>query len=221
MRIHQIFIMLLLVFSAVNAEEPGKDKKIPFDFPELKQDDIAARYHRYGYRDRKSSDFRFEMVFPKDWKIINLKEPAEIPDNGQQVEIGVFHKYKVQDDQNSEILAAIYVTALRIPSDWSDAKAVEKSMESLLKGHKSKVLKFQEYKTSNTTLKDILFTYDIPKDKTYWARLTGFKVKDDKRKYLIGKKDILYLIQLHTTEKDYRAYAAEAFYVAKISLKFL
>jgi len=161
------------------------------------------------------------MVFPKDWKIINVKEPAELPDNDVPVEIGVFNRYKIPNDPKSDILTAIYVTAVRVPADWSDMKAAEKVVEHLLQGNKFKVLKSQEYKLSKTTLKDILLTYDIPQDKTYWARFTGFKVQDETSEYLAGKKDIMYLVHLHTSEEDYRAFAAEAFYVAKVTRQLL
>lgn len=221
MKKYAVFMTLLILFSAVHAEGPRKGKMIPFDFPDLTKEEMSARYHRYGYRERRNPHFRFEMVFPKDWKIINVKEPAELPDNGVPVEIGVFNRYKIPNDPKSDILAAIYVTAVRVHADWSDVKAVEKVMEHLLQGNKFKVLKSQEYKLSKTTLKDILLTYDIPQDKTYWARFTGFKVQDETREYLAGKKDIMYLVHLHTSEKDYRDFAAEAFYVAKVTLQLL
>jgi hypothetical protein len=216
-----VLIMLLFVFSIAYAEASGKDKLTPFDFPDLKQDDITKRYQKYRYKERVNPHFRFEMVFPKDWNIINVKEPTELPENGSPVEIGAFHRYKIPNDPKSDILAAIYVTAVRVPSEWSDAKAVEKVIEHLLKGNSTKILKFQEYKLSNTTLKDILLTYKIPKDKRYWSRFTGFKVKDETRTYLAGKKDILYLVQLNTSEKDYKAFAAEAFYIAKVTLRLI
>lgn len=221
MKKYSLFVMFLFVFSLAYAEESGKGRMIPFDFPDLKQEDITKRYLKYGYKERKNPYFRFEMVFPKDWKIINVKEPTELPENGSPVEIGVYNRYKIPNDPKSDILAALYVTAARVPSEWSDAKAVEKVTESLLKGYSYKILKFQEYKLSNSTLKDILLTYEIPKDKTYWSRFTGFKVKDETRTYLAGKKDILYLVQLHTSEKDYKDFAAEAFYIAKVTLQLL
>ena len=221
MKKYSLFVMFLFVFSLAYAEESEKGKMIPFDFPDLKQEDISKRYLKYGYKERKNPHFRFEMVFPKDWRIINVKEPTELPENGSPVEIGVYNRYKIPDDPKSDILAALYVTAVRVPSEWSDAKAVEKVIESLLKGYSFKILKFQEYKLSNTTLKDILLTYEIPKDKIYWSRFTGFKVKDETRTYFAGKKDILYLVQLHTSEKDYKDFAAEAFYIAKVTLQLI
>jgi hypothetical protein len=221
MKKYSVFILLLFVFSIVYAEESEKSKLIPFDFPDLKQEDVAKRYNRYGYRDRKNPYFRFEIVFPKDWYMINVKEPAELPENGVPVEIGVLNRYKVPDDPKSDIIAAMYITAVRVPAEWSDARAVEKVTESLLKGYSFSILKSQEYKLSNTTLKDILLTYEIPQDKKYWSRFTGFKVKDETRTYYAGKKDILYLIHLHTSEKDYKAFAAEAFYIAKVTLQLI
>ncbi len=215
------FIGFLFVCSIVYAAGSGKSKVIPFDFPDLKQEDVSKRYHKYGYYDRKNPAFRFEMVFPKDWMMLKVKEPTAIPDNGVPVEIGAFHRYKTPNDQNSDILAGLYISAARVPSDWSDAKAVEKVMEYLLKGNKFKILKSQEYKLSNTTLKDILITYEIPQDKVYWARFTGFKVKDETRTYFVGKKDILYLLQLHTSEQHYKDFAAEAFYVAKMTMELI
>lgn len=202
-------------------DESGKDQRLPFDFPDLMQEDLSGRYHRYGYRERKNPHFRFEMVFPKDWMIIHVKEPNEIPEDGTPVEIGAFHRYRIPDDTKSDILAALYVTAVRVPSAWSDAKAVEKVTEFLLRGYGFEILQFQEYNLANTTLKDILLTYEIPQDKIYWSRVTGFKVQDETRKYLVGKKDILYLVQLHTTENHYKTFAAEAFYVAKVTLQLL
>lgn len=194
---------------------------IPFDFPDLTQEDMTKRYHKYGYRERKNSHFKFEMVFPKNWKMINVKEPIELPEDGTPVEIGALNRYENPDDPKSDILAAVYVTAMRVPSEWSDVKAVEKVTEYLLKEYGFKILKFQEYKLSKTTLKDILLTYEIPQDKKYWARFTGFKVEDENRTYFLGKKDIFYLMHLHTSEEDYRAFAAEAFYVAKTTLRFI
>ncbi len=205
----------------LQGEESEKSKLIPFDFSDLKQEDITKRYHKYVYRERKNPHFRFEMVFPKDWKIINVKEPSELPENSVPVEIGAFHRHKIPDDPQSDILAALYVTAVRVPSEWSDAKALEKVIEYLLKGYSFKVLKYQEYKLSNKTLKDILLTYEIPQDKTYWSRFTGFKVKDETREYFVGKKDILYLVHLHTSENDYKTFAAEAFYMAKVTLQLI
>jgi len=216
-----VFIVLLFIFSAVYAEGSEKSKMIPFDFSDLKQEDISLRYHKYGYYDRKNPGFKFEMVFPKDWMMINVKEPAKLPEESIPVEIGAFHRYKTPNDQKSDILAALYVTAVRIPSDWSDAKAVDKMTEYLLREYKFKILKFQEYKLSNTTLKDILLTYEIPGDKIYWSRFTGFKVKDETRKYFVGKKDIFYLLQLHTSEKNYKDFAAEAFYIGKVTLQLI
>lgn len=214
-----LFVMLFFVFSVSGAEAAGKDKMIPFDFPDLKQEDVSKRYVKHRFKDRKNPLFRFEMAFPKDWKVINIKEPAELPESGVPVEIGAFHRYKIPDDPRSEILAGIYVIAVRVPSEWSDVKAVDKMSEYLMKRHSFRVLQFKEYKLSKTTLKDMLITYRIPKDKTYMSRITGFKVKDDSRAHLSGKKDILYLVQLNAPEKDYKAFAAEAFYMAKMSLR--
>jgi hypothetical protein len=214
-----VFIMLFFVFSIAYVEAAGKDKMIPFDFPDLKQEDVAKRYVKHAFKDRKNPLFRFEMVFPKDWKVINIKEPAELPENGVPVEIGAFHRFKVPDDPKSDILAGIYITAVRVPVEWSDVQALDKVTAYLMKGHSFRVLQSKEYKLSRTTLKDMLITYKIPKDKTYWSRITGFKVKDDTRTYASGKKDILYLVQLNTSEKDYKAFAAEAFYTAKVSLR--
>ncbi len=214
-------IALLLIFSAVYAEGSEKNKMIPFDFSDLKQEDISQRYHKYGYYDRKNPNFKFEMVFPKDWMMINVKEPDKLLEDGTPAEIGAFHRYKIPNDQKSDILAAIYVAAVRVPSVWSDAKAVDKVTEYLLREYKFKILKFQEYKLSNKTLKDILLTYEIPGDKIYWSRFTGFKVKDETRTYFAGEKDILYLLQLHTSEKNYNDFAAEAFYIAKVTLQLI
>jgi ABC-type metal ion transport system substrate-binding protein len=75
-----------------------------------------------------------------------------------------------------------------MPYDPADlAKAVEKVTESLLRGYRFKILQFQEYNLSNTTLKDILLTYEIPQDKIYWSRITGFKVQDETRKIFGGE----------------------------------
>ncbi len=205
----------------LKAEAHGAEPLLPFDFPDLRQEDVVSRYHKYGYKERKNPHFRFEMVFPKDWSIINVKEPAELPEDGVPVEIGVFNRYKNPNDPKSDILAALYVTAVRIPSDWSDANAVDIMTEFLLKGYVFNVLKSMEYELSHTTLKDILLTYEIPGDKTYWSRFTGFKVKDETRTYFAGRKDILYLLHLHTSEKGYKAFAAEAFYVAKLTLQLI
>jgi len=215
------FIVLIFLFSVAFAEVSGAQKMIPFDFGHLKEKYISQKYHKYGYYERKNPDFRFEMVFPKDWKMINVKEPVKLPEEGIPVEIGAIQRYKNPNDQKSDILAAVYVTAVRVPSEWSDAKAVEKVTEYLLKDYKFKILKFQEYKLSNTTLKDILLTYEIPKDKIYWSRFTGFKVKDERRAYMAGGKDILYLLHLHTSEKYYKDFAAEAFYMAKVSMRLI
>lgn len=214
-------IALLLIFSAAYAEGSEKNKMIPFDFPDLKQEDIFQRYHKYGYYDRKNPNFKFEMVFPKNWMMINVKEPAKLQEDSTPVEIGAFHRYNIPNDQKSDILAAIYVAAVRVPSAWSDAKAVDKVTEYLLRQYKFKILKFQEYKLSKTTLKDILLTYEIPGDKTYWSRFTGFKVKDETRTYFVGEKDILYLLHLHTSEKNYKDFAAEAFYIGKVTLQLI
>ena len=51
--------------------------------------------------------------------------------------------------------------------------------------------------------------------------MRGDKVKDETRTYLAGKKDILYLVHLHTSEKDYKIFAAEAFYIAKVTLQLI
>ncbi|NPU84243.1 MAG: hypothetical protein HPY65_07115 [Syntrophaceae bacterium] len=214
-----VFIMLIFIFSIAYAEAAGKDKKIPFDFPDLKQEDVAKRYVKHAFKDRKNPLFRFEMIFPKDWKVINIKEPSELPENGGPVEIGAFHRFKVPDDPKSDILAGIYITAVRVPAEWTDVQALDNVTSYLMKGHSFRVLQSKEYKLSRTTLKDMLITYKVPKDKTYWSRITGFKVKDDTRAYASGKKDILYLVQLNTSEKDYKAFAAEAFYMAKVSLR--
>ncbi len=213
--------IFLVLFSIVNAEASGKANLVTFDFPDLKQEEVSRRYHKYGYRERKNPLFRFEIVFPRDWKMINVKEPAGLPDNGVPVEIGVLNRYKVTDDPTSNIIAAVYLTAMRVPSEWSDAEAVDKVTEFLLKDYKHTILKFQEYKLSNTALKDVLVKYEIPGDKIYWSRFTGFKVKDETRTYVAGKKDILYLVHLHTSEKDYEAFAAEAFYIAKVTLRLI
>ena len=153
--------------------------------------------------------------------MIKVMEPANLPEDSIPVEIGAIHRYKTPKDQKSYILAALYVTAVRVPSDWSDAKAVDKVIEYLLKEYKFKILKFQEYKLSNTTLKDILLTYEIPRDKVYWSRFTGFKVKDETRTYFAGEKDILYLLHLHTSERNYKDFAAEAFYMGKVTLRLI
>ncbi len=212
-------VILLFALTVAGVEAAEKGQPIPFDFSDLKQEDIAKRYVKHNFRERKNPLFRFEMVFPKDWKVIRIKEPAGLPENGVPVEIGAFHRFRNPNDPKSPILAGIYVTAARVPAEWSDVQAVDRVTEHLLKGHRYKVLKTREYKLSRTTLKDILLTYSIPGDKTYWSRITGFKVKDDSSAPAAGKSDILYVIHLHTSEKDYRAFAAEAFYVAKTSLR--
>ncbi len=156
------------------------------------------------------------MAFPKDWKVINIKEPAELPENGVPVEIGAFHRYKIQDDPKSEILAGIYVIAVRVPSEWSDVKAVDKMAEYLMKRHSFRVLQFKEYKLSKTTLKDMLIAYRIPKDKTYWSRITGFKVKDDTRAHLSEERHPV-LVQLKHEKESKRC--GRAFYMANMSLR--
>lgn len=219
MKKYSVFIMLFFVFSIAHVEAAGKDKMIPFDFPDLKQEDVAKRYVKHAFKDRKNPLFRFEMVFPKDWKVINIKEPAELPENGVPVEIGAFHRFRIPNDPKSDILAGIYIIAVRVPAEWSDVQAVDRVTEQLMKGHRFSVLQSREYKLSRTTLKDMLITYRIPKDKAYWSRITGFKVKDGTGAGPRGKKDILYLVQLNTSERDYKAFAAEAFYMAKVSLR--
>jgi len=213
------FLVFCFVLSTACAEAAGKDKTVPFDFPDLKQEDVAKRYVKHAFKDRKNPLFRFEMVFPKDWKAVNIKEPAELPDDGTFVEIGAFHRFRTPNDPKSEILTGIYITAVRVPAEWSDVQAVDKATENLLKGHRFSVLQSREYKLSRTTLKDVLITYKVPKGKAYWSRITGFKVKDETGAARKAKKDILYLVQLNTSEKDYKAYAAEAFYVAKVTLR--
>lgn len=213
--------ILVFFFSAAFAEGSEKSKMIPFDFPNLKQEDVSLRYHKYGYYERKNPQFKFEMVFPRDWVMLRVKEPEKLPEESVPVEIGALHRYKNPKDQQSEILAALYVTAVRVPSAWSDVIAVDRVSESLLKKNKFKILHFREYPLSSTTLKDILLTYEIPKDKTYWSRFTGFKVKDETRAYLAGEKAIFYMLHLHTSEKEYMEFGAEAFYVAKVTLRLL
>lgn len=213
-------LVLCFALSTACAEAAGKDKTVPFDFPDLKQEDVAKRYVKHAFKNRKNPLFRFEMVFPKDWKAINIKEPAELPDKGVPVEIGAFHRFRTPDNPKSDILAGIYITAVRVPAEWSDVQALDRVTEYLMKGHRFSVLQSREYKLSRTTLKDMLISYRIPKDqKTYWSRITGFKVKDGTETGRKGKKDILYLVQLNTSEKDYKAYAAEAFYMAKVTLR--
>jgi len=214
-----VFAWLLILSSLFFVEKKGKGKMIPFDFPDLDQEDINNRYCKYGYPERTNPLFKFEMVFPKDWMIVRVKEPAELPDHCAPVELGAYNRYSNPNDPKSDILAALYVSAVRVPSAWTDVQAVDKLTEYFLKGYSFTVLQFKEYKLSKTTLKDVLLTYEIPKDKTYWSRITGFKVEDEARTYYAGKKDILYLVHLHTSEKDYRDFAAEAFYIAKVTLR--
>ncbi len=218
-RIPACLVILLFAFSAAGAAGAEKNQAVPFDFPALKQEDVAKRYVKHNFRERKNPLFRFEMVFPRDWKAINIREPAGLPDNGDPVEIGAFHRFRNPNDPKSPILAGIYVAAARVPAGWSDVQAVDRVTEHLLKGHPYKVLTTREYRLSRTTLKDILLAYNIPGERTYWSRITGFKVKDGASAPAAGKSDIFYVIHLHTSEKDYRAFAAEAFYVAKTSLR--
>jgi hypothetical protein len=52
----------------------------------------------------------------------------------------------------------------------------------------------------------------------FLSRICAFKVKDDTKEYLFGEKQLLYLIELTTEEKDYEGFGAEAFHSAKVSL---
>ncbi|UCC95084.1 MAG: hypothetical protein JSW40_09820 [Candidatus Omnitrophota bacterium] len=217
-------LLLIFFFSVISlayTQEQGQHEPIPFDFPNLVREDVGERYHRYGYFDRKNPYFKFEIVFPKNWMMIVVKEPDEIPEYGGPVEIGAFHRYRVPADSSSDILAGMYVLVTRVPSEWSDDEAIEKFVENTYKKLGLKILKIKKYELPNKTLEDILFSYKDSQGRAWWSRVTGFKVLDKTREYLFGKKDLFYILQLNSSEENYRSFAAEVFFVGKLSLRLV
>ena len=65
MKKYAVFMTLLILFSAVPAEGPGKGNMIPFDFPDLTKEEMSARYHRYGYRERRKPHLGSRWFFPR------------------------------------------------------------------------------------------------------------------------------------------------------------
>ena len=154
----------------------------------------------------------------KNWNGVKVAEPAKLPMDGSLAEIGIFNLYSPSHDPKGEIKAQLIIYITGIPKDISAADYLDKQIPKMFKDQKIKIIKSKTMETKLGPTKDILFSYSS-NNTILMSRSCAFKVKDDTKAYLFGEKDLLYLIQISTQEKDYESFGAEAFYVSKISFQ--
>lgn len=187
-----------------------------FDFPALSSDHIREYYVSLPYIIHKNKLYNFSVLMNKRWNAVKVAEPAQIPMDGSLVEIGLLKLFSPIHDPQGDIKAQLVFYIAGVPQKINAAEY----LDQLLTIYKDKGLNILQSKTLDTSLgptRDILFSYTVNKT-LFLSRVCGFKVKDDTKKYLMGEKDLLYVIQLTTEEKDYEESGAEAFHVAKVSL---
>jgi len=147
-----------------------------------------------------------------------VAEPAKLPMDGSLAEIGIFNLYSPSHDPKGEIKAQLIIYITGIPKDISAADYLDKQIPKMFKDQKIKLIKSKTKETNLGPSKDILFSYNS-NNTILMSRICAFKVKDDTKAYLLGEKDLLYLIQISTQENDYESSGAEPFYVSKISFQ--
>jgi hypothetical protein len=148
---------------------------------------------------------------------VKVAEPSQIPPDGSAVEIGLLKLFSPVHDSKGDIKAQLVFYIAEISPKVSAAEHLDKQLPLI---YKDKGFKIIQEKTVDTKLgpsKDVLFSYTS--DNTlFLSRICAFKVKDDTKEYLVGEKQLLYLIELTTEEKHYEGFGAEAFHAAKVSL---
>ena len=188
-----------------------------FDFPALSDDHIRQNYVSVPYKIHKNKLFNFSVLMNKSWNAVKVAEPSQIPPDGSAVEIGLLKLFSPVHDSQGDIKAQLIFYIAEIAPKVSAAEHLDKQLPLI---YKDKGFKIIQEKTVDTKLgpsKDVLFSYTS--DNTLLlSRICAFKVKDDTKEYLVGEKQLLYLIELTTGEKDYEGFGAEAFHAAKVSL---
>lgn len=194
------------------------DVQYLFDFNELSKDIIRQNYVAVPYNIHKNKLFNFSILMNKNWNGVKVAEPAKLPMDGSLAEIGIFNLYSPSHDPKGEVKAQLIIYITGIPKDISAASYLDKHIPMMFKNQKIKIIKSKTMETKLGPTKDILFSYSI-NNAEFLSRACAFKVKDDTKVYLSSGKDLLYLIQISTQEKDYDSSGAEAFYVSKVSFQ--
>jgi hypothetical protein len=194
------------------------DVQYSFDFNELSKDIIRQNYVVIPYNIHKNKLFNFSILMNKNWNGVKVAEPAKLPIDGSLAEIGIFNLYSPSHDPKGEVKAQLIVYITGIPKDISAADYLDKQISMMFKNQKIKVIKSKTMETKLGPTKDILISYSI-NNAAFLSRSCAFKVKDDTKAYLLGGKDLMYLIQMSTQEKDYESFGAEAFYLSKVSFQ--
>ena len=188
-----------------------------FDFPALSDDHIRQNYVSVPYKIHKNKLYNFSVLMNKSWNAVNVAEPSQIPADGSAVEIGLLKLFSPVHDPKGAITAQLLFYIAEIPANVSAAEHLDKQLPLIYKDKGLKIIQEKTVDTRLGTSKDILFSYTS--DNTLLlSRICAFKVKDDTKEYLVGEKQLLYLIELTTEEKDYESFGAEAFHAAKVSL---
>jgi len=194
------------------------DVQYSFDFNELSKDIIRQNYVVIPYNIHKNKLFNFSILMNKNWNGVKVAEPAKLPIDGSLAEIGIFNLYSPSHDPKGEVKAQLIAYITGIPKDISAADYLDKQISMMFKNQKIKVIKSKTMETKLGPTKDILISYSI-NNAAFLSRSCAFKVKDDTKAYLLGGKDLMYLIQMSTQEKDYESFGAEAFYLSKVSFQ--
>lgn len=226
-----VLCLVLLPFAEVGAREANKpgaanelsggkavNVQYSFDFNGISNDLIRRNYVKINYNLHKNKLFNFSVLMNKDWDGVKVAEPARLPLDGSLAEIGLFNLYSPNHNSKGDIKAQLVIYITGVPKDISAAGYMDKQVPLMLKGQKFKTIQSKARDTSLGPTKDILISYSV-NNTAFLSRVCAFKVKDDTKKYLLGEKHLLYLIQMSVQEKDYEKSGAEAFYLAKISFQ--
>ncbi len=226
-----VFCLILLPFAECGAWEDSKagpangpkggkaaNVQYSFDFNNLSKELIRRNYVKINYNIHKNKLFNFSVLMNKEWNGVKVAEPARLPLDGSLAEIGLFNLYSPSHDTKGDIKSQLVIYITGVPKKISAAEYIDKQVPLMLKGQKFRTIQSKTKDTSLGPAKDILISYSV-NNTAFLSRVCAFKVKDDTKKYLLGEKHLLYLIQMSTQEKDYERSGAEAFYVAKISFQ--
>ena len=194
------------------------DGKYSFDFNGISNELIRQNYVSVNYNIHKNKLYNFHILMNKNWNGVKVAEPVQLPMDGTLTEIGLFNLYSPFHATQGDISAQIVIYISGISAKMSAADYLDKQLPSIYKGKDFKIIQSKTTETNLGPSKDILFSYKNNKI-LFLSRILAFKVKDDTKIHVSGEKDLLYAIQLTTTEEDYEKFGAEPFYISKISFQ--
>jgi hypothetical protein len=106
---------ILVLFCSFALAEHQQQLDFPTEIPNKNQ--IGSRFFRLDYDLLKDERFRFQVLLPNGWKVIDFRERRVIPNQSPQ-EIAVFRADPRGGEFGEIMVAVTKVTTDTIPSQW-------------------------------------------------------------------------------------------------------